>query len=429
MTWISLIVCLVLFTAVSARAQSLDDLYLDLAVPDFPGMGVLKLNAARVSRPGPIKELAVSLLSVVDEGRTVSPGVALAWAPKETFPGESLDEYRTGLLRRIVFSLATVKSGRSTVLGAGGRAILYDRSRPTDDAAFLGAVEDALGSALIDDARAVLLRARMRNDVERFVVDVVRLLRPAAAPGDRDVERLRDVWTLPPQAPPAAELNSELKQAQFLTIFGAIARELGQAAPALPEPLAAELARTSTDFVLLAFQLADDQPALIRTIRQRIERQKWNAASLYVDVAVSWMSTDSSWAAVRPRTAGILAAASFPVGRAAHGVVQVAHRQGLGGDEPRHRSLSMGARLLAGNQRSRLSIEGATERREHEETLSSEWSGRATLGTEFRVADGLWIEIALGSEFDAASGPTIISLANVKYTFRTKPRFVIPSRR
>jgi hypothetical protein len=418
-----LAVWLTLLTAGAAGAQSIDDYYLDFAVPDLPGLGVVGLTPSKVSRPGPVKELAVSLLSLADDVRTIRPGVAIAWAPKQTFPGQSLDDYRAGVLRRIVVSAATVKSSRRTFIGVGGRFVVLDRTRAVDDAEFIQAVEDAIDRVAMDDVEAVVRRNRLRNDVEGFVVAVTRLVKPGVGPGDADVERLRDVWTLPAEASSAATVTPDFKRAQFLSVFAAVSRARNRDVPPLPSALADELERWATEFVVLAFQIADDRPGLIRTIRERIEKEKWNAATFYVDGGLSWMSADSTWKQLRIGAGGLMVAIGFPLGRAAQGIVQSQYRHVV--DEPS--SVSIGARLLVGNSRSRLSIEGVGERQAA--AVGDRWHGRATAGTEFRVADGLWLEVAAGADFNGPGGQSgVISLANVKYTFRTKPRFVVPAR-
>jgi hypothetical protein len=429
-TALALCLGLLLASAGSARAQTIDDYYLDFAIPDLPGVGILGLSPSKIARPGPIKELAVSLLSLADDAHTITPGVALAWAPKQTFPGRSLDEYRRGQLRKVVLSFATVKNSRRTLLGVGGRFIVFDRSRAVDDRAFIEAVEGALDQVAMDDVQAVLLRNRLRNDVEPFVVEVARLVKPAVGPGDAEVERLRDVWTLPAQPPAPGALSAELKSAQFRRVFAAVARAQGRSNAALPAELESELERRAADFVVLAFQLADDRPGVIRTIRERVEKQKWNAASLFVDAGLSWAAPDSTWESLRGHSVGMMAAGSFPIGASGQGIVQVQYRSGLDPEEPERSSGSIGGRLLIGNSRNRLSLEGIVDRVDDKGARANSWRGRLTAGTELRIADGFWLEVAAGSEFHGPEGKSaVVSLANLKYTFRTKPRFVIPSSR
>jgi hypothetical protein len=428
MTRVLLVLCLTLLPggAPAASAQSIDDYYLDFAVPDLPGLGVLGLSPNRVTRPGPVKELAVSLLSVAEDVSTITPGVAVAWAPKQTFPGQSLAEYRRGVLRKVVLSAASVRSRQRTVLGVGGRFVFFDRTRAVDDAEFIQAVEAAIDRVAMDDVEATVRRNRLRTDVEAFVVAAARLVKPDASPGDSDVERLRDVWTLPSQVSAAAGITTDLKRAQFLRALSAVSRARNRPLPALPPALARELDRWSTEFLTAAFEMADDRPGVIRTIRNRVEREKWNAAAWYLDAALSWASVDSTWARLRARSAGAMTAVGFPAGRAAQAIVQAQYRQALDDSDVERSASSLGMRLLIGNSRNRLSVEALAERRDARSAAAA-WVRRVTVGTELRVADGLWLEAAAGADASGPEGSTLVTLAGVKYTFRTRQRFVIPS--
>jgi hypothetical protein len=126
----------------------------------------------------------------------------------------------------------------------------------------------------------------------------------------------------------------------------------------------------------------------------------------------------------------MMAAGSFPIGASGQGIVQVQYRSGLDPEEPERSSGSIGGRLLIGNSRNRLSLEGIVDRVDDKGARANSWRGRLTAGTELRIADGFWLEVAAGSEFHGPEGKSaVVSLANLKYTFRTKPRFVIPSSR
>jgi hypothetical protein len=270
-------------------------------------------------------------------------------------------------------------------------------------------------------------RNRLRTDVEAFVVAAARLVKPDASPGDSDVERLRDVWTLPSQASAAAGITTDLKRAQFLRALSAVSRARNRPLPALPPALARELDRWATEFMTAAFEIADDRPGVIRTIRNRVEQEKWNAAAWYMDAALSWASVDSSWARLRARSAGAMTAVGFPAGRAAQAIVQAQYRHALDDSDLERSASSVGVRLLIGNSRNRLSVEALAERREARSAAAS-WVRRVTVGTELRVADGLWLEAAAGANASGPEGSTLVTLAGVKYTFRTRQRFVIPSR-
>jgi hypothetical protein len=50
-------------------------------------------------------------------------------------------------------------------------------------------------------------------------------------------------------------------------------------------------------------------------------------------------------------------------------------------------------------------------------------TSRYTVGTEFRVFQGFWVELAFGAEKIPAGNTSMISLANLKYAFKSSPRF------
>jgi hypothetical protein len=108
-------------------------------------------------------------------------------------------------------------------------------------------------------------------------------------------------------------------------------------------------------------------------------------------------------------------------------VIQSQGRRGLGSLQTERWFYSGGGRLLLGSGTKRVSAEGLVAKASDTDVTKNGVSKRITLGTEFRITDGFWLEVAFGSQWTPAStgqpGGKLLSLANLKYAFNSKPRF------
>ncbi len=91
------------------NTADLRDFYMDFSVTEVTAFSMLNTEPNSVVRPGTIKEFAGSLGSYVTKDGTIKPGLALEWAPIRTFC-RKIDYSNKALpqLRNLTFSAATI---------------------------------------------------------------------------------------------------------------------------------------------------------------------------------------------------------------------------------------------------------------------------------------------------------------------------------
>lgn len=114
---------------------NIDDFYIDFSVPDIGAFTLLNIKPDNITTPGNTKEFAASLLNVVSGGSSISPGIAIDWAPIQTFckttnPNEYKQNY---LLRNLQLTLGTVYDSSGTRASVGFKWTFIDHTDPLLD--------------------------------------------------------------------------------------------------------------------------------------------------------------------------------------------------------------------------------------------------------------------------------------------------------
>jgi hypothetical protein len=115
---------------------------------------------------------------------------------------------------------------------------------------------------------------------------------------------------------------------------------------------------------------------------------------------------------------------AVPTGTHGQLIAQLQGRKGLGSDPSEASYVGGGARWIVGTSTKRFSSEAFVAQADDKDEKQDGRSYPFTVGAEFRLTKGFWIEAAFGSEHTpASSGQHLLSLANLKYAFRNEPRF------
>ena len=425
----ALLLVLAIALAPPAFAQTqtetkIDDLYVDFSVPDVPALALFGLNPNKVARPGDLKELSVSVLPLAAGAEQIGSGVAISWAPVYTF-ARSVSGYKSGVARRLEFSVATSKDAKSDAitLGTGARVILLDRSDPLLNDAFNTAIlkilERSLKGPEARDAFWNTQASPVLNDI------VARMTREPVAQAELKDGFLDswDIMSVPPGTTPAL---------QFLRFQRVINRAADPDKNITPVDLSSDpTLKARVEQLAQAFVEAEKPPAATSKAALVAEREKfmeahWNAPVVSVDVGELSRSSSGTWGDLAAQQLGTAFLATLPAGKSGEIVIQVQARKGLGDAPEEERFYSGGGRLLLGNATKRFSVEGLVSDARTLDPTTNGTTKRLTLGTEFRVSKGFWLEVAVGNVWnpgDAGHGADLLSLASLKYAFKTKTRF------
>jgi hypothetical protein len=398
------------------KPRTLDDYYIDFAVPDFPALTLLGFTPNKISRPGTLKELSVSFLTLANDVSTISPGLAVAWAPIQTFRPRSVDDYKKDFLRRLALSFATAKQSSGTDVGMGVRLMWMDHADPVFSSEF-DKILNSVDNIVVNNTIA---RQAFFTSVEPFINDLISSRTKDPNVKDQMLASLLDPdWNIEaPPNPPTVESQTVRVHQHFDTLAkqqglkGLDAAEVGAVRLLAGRYLEASFARPPVRLNVLV------------EAKKQYREQHWNAAAAQMDFGYAASSGDSTWSQLKSKSLGGLVSGTVPLGPSGQLVGQVHVRGRVGTQSGERRFVSAGGRVLFGSSTKRLSAEALLASTLTTAASSSERTSRVTVGTELRLTEGLWLEVALGSESRiGANGSSMLSVAGVKYAFRQEPRF------
>ena len=124
-----LLICLFAVAVQAQEQKAASALYTDLPIPDMSSFSLLHVNPYKIARPAGAKEFAADVLCIAKSDVTNAvPGIALEWAPYQTFDRNRISgdknqvftSYRQSLvLRNLQLSFAGVQDSFASRLSAG----------------------------------------------------------------------------------------------------------------------------------------------------------------------------------------------------------------------------------------------------------------------------------------------------------------------
>jgi hypothetical protein len=411
--------------AFEARAQeepkvTLENLYVDLAVPDLPALSLFGLNPSKVSRPGTLKELSVSVFPLAGAEAAIGPGVAVAWAPVYTF-ANSIDDYRKPVLRRLAFSLVTSKEGKTDAVNAGFgvRVMLHDGADPIMSPDYERGVLTILASG---DVSTRVSQAFQQNQAR----PLLQKLAARMAGGNETVQfqiiaDLLTPWDIRGPAPTPFTVGAKVEN--FSKAVIATADRLKLSRPDLAD-FAGEIGQLAAAYLTQVVTTASTLRTQLAKHDQEFRESHWNAPVVSADAGVVAQSPTGKWGDLADPSVGGLFSAAFPAGRHGQIVLQAHGQKRTGAESSDTSNIASGARYLVGTSTKRFSAEFFMDKVESTDAEKHGTSRRFTVGAEFRLGQGFWVEAAFGSDRrPGESGWHLLSLANFKYAFKSAARF------
>jgi hypothetical protein len=365
---------------ISQELTKLKAAMVDLSVPDSPAFTVLGLTPEEVARPTTARKLATSLLNGVDRNGVLQTGVAIDTVPYLALAGQlvTLDDYRKRsnyalrFLARTQVSVGTAKASdvndKAMRIGLGVRMTLFDRGDPRTDAV----LDECF------DGRPKLPEA------PSFVTP---------PPPDRPEEI--EEWT----------------------------RDVERGRNALQEfqaQIASYVTRVNT---------------AVATCREAARKRNWNASKMIVAVAPTWTSQTGSGDDLARSGSGVWTTLAYGfeqvpgLQRNAQLLVHARWRDDepvLTAKDPKvfdlRDSRLLGLQLRAGTASTTIAAEGINER-VTPPSGGATTDRRYSVGFEHRVADNLWLGLAMGSGKSSATAQKkgAFVLSSLKWGFAEGP--------
>ncbi|NNF58000.1 MAG: hypothetical protein HKN04_07135 [Rhodothermaceae bacterium] len=398
--------------------DSLDHYFIDFSVPDLAAFTLLGLEGSQVSRPGNVRELAFALSNAIGEEGAAAQGVGVEVAlPRILAQPRTLREYR-GLRDRFTLSFATLREQDTTRFGVGFRWVPVDTGDPYEATGLHADLRRYVREALDTGVNAEE-RARFQNDlVDRlrpagFPRDAIRGIRARLDPQPDSLRRLPEAFT-------AADARQRLTP--LLNSLGIIATDVQEAA-----------LREVTERYALLVRLAKSADVWatleehVVALKDSFRAATWNAFSLQFAAGATVRAVTVE--DIRVDAISAFSGLTLPLTRRSQLVVHGQVHLPFDDDDPLTAyddglRASIGGRLLVGSATQRFSLEalyGTNDPR-----LEGDSHTRFTVGGEFRVSEGVYLELATGLD-DAKSSPAqFLTLGSLKYALRQDRRFASP---
>jgi hypothetical protein len=421
----------------------IDDFYIDYAVPDVSALGMLDIKNDEIVRPGNMKEFAAALSNFVDRDGSLKPALALEWSFIRTFNKNARVKWDSPLQwRNLALSLATTEQDSLGLrLGAGLKFSPLDRSDPLGDQAFYRKI-------------ATLASAYYNRDDEqkREAFDFTLPSRLAFPPNPQMTPEQRNVMkifidVLDTREDFLKELRKKIDKGEIDELDSFLNDTLSKRLTddhvdkLVRENVRLEIVSSYVEIVLDTY--SENYLSFEDYIHQTIVKQKaiykkqhWNAWA--VGISAGWVghSLTSSYDNIKGEKFSFFAGTSFPTfdnndkKRKGQAIVQLKYNINVAGDSIDYSGFSAGLRHLYGTSDNRLSVElfysdSGTRLLQTQEDVPVSYF-RYTLGAEFKVMDGSWIELAFGGQkfYEGENGKNkIISEFGFKHAIRSKPRY------
>lgn len=440
--------------APEARAQtdtsktSVDDLYIDFPIPDITAFSLLGVNPSNIARPASVKEFSAALLNAAGLTGSITSGVAVEWAPFQTIgklSSGSVEAYRNEYgLRSLQITLATARAGTATRAAVGLKWTPVDLASSAHDERLERAVLAEFRSFSQSSSPAVRRSAMSRK---------LDLTARSLGLNDTQTDAVSDAFF----APNAGARRDSALRARVKAVLAAPASGLTQQQAATIELLAEELIALEAGNEAAIAGLGQR----IGTIKESYLDSSWNKTALQIAGGITALAPNSTWQELSADRFAGYAGASLAIGDWGQVLAQV----GAGGsmqtapvfrqdssasirdsasvvaNSPFERtSWSLGGRVVLGGANVHGTLEAAYSSSSFEASLldtaanttraftSNANSIRLTIGVEVKLADGAWLELAVGSDSrnNPAGRPVILALGNIKYAFAKEPRYAIP---
>lgn len=428
---------------------TIDDLYIDFAIPDLGAFTLLGITPATVSRPGNVKEFAADVLGVASTGGQITPGIAIEWAPYQTVASlrkgpmdkNQLETYRNShLLRGLQLSYGTVQDTAGAKMALGLKWTVLDESDPLLDTNLINKI-DQFHKRVQGTSP---LRPRMKTDFTNKVRTWFSEVDTKLGLNDGDTKTELDGFFQFPasgkdsdEAPPILPLPYQVLKRDMEKKMATLSGDRFKAEPELN----ADLSDLITEYLALLhaeLEFRNQQlPTMINKLEKDLDdyrKKNWNHFAIALGAGHIWESEDYSWRGLEGNKLSAYGQAAIPLlhsKKKTDRMIQLQlllnaqfsqfYRADSGGVG---QELSGGGRLLLGHNDFRISTEARYTQNFIQDGDATN-NLRMTGGVEMRLSDGIWLELVLGtdSSLGELKDQQFLSLAGFKYALVKKRRF------
>lgn len=397
---------------------TIDDLYLDFSTPTIAAHTILGVDDEKVSKPATVEALSVELLGLVG-GKDVNPGIAFEVTPAKLFNNkDSLfidpEDIKQKLSRNMAFSLATTGDSTGTNLAIGYKCLLVDKTDILYDSTLRKELLLLTNPAMwTDSIQAIVTKCKkfyiatlkekhddafINSTLYEIITYDESFLDKQLSDDKVYLERIKKVYE---------EHKVTLSKANIETLEALISEYLEC------HSRAAEIRKLNNE--------------KIRNKIKSYQKGLWNQLIFQLGLGYSTKFLNSKWKDSDNHKLSGFINASGPYGSKSKNSqwVLLGQFSGYPQDSVEYKVTGkIGYKNLLGNDKIRFSAEIMYEFGRKDTAQKHLHEIPFLLGGEFKIRDGAWFELAMGTEnLKKKKEQKFRSIFNFKYALRKKRRF------
>jgi hypothetical protein len=455
------ILFIILFCTITigAWAQSdtleIKDFYLDFATPEISAFSIMDIEPSAISKPGNIKEFALGITNFVNSKGDLKAGLAVEWAPLMTFDKKTGNwinksgKQNKFEWKNITTSFATTNDSTNVKLSGALRFSPIDRTNPLNNKEWIDSISNYFYSVINQrDIQNQKLDKAKQNFTKRVIDTLIHIGVPM---------NLLDELSKPIDAAKTYRLNS--LKAKYDTSGVLYDRNI------ISEDVFNDL-KMSFDDNNLSGLFSQNQEKLkslclyftdifyqhhsgssfqtefnlhILKMKEDFKKKNWNKWALQLSGGGLFNSEKATLNDLKGKYYALAFSTGFPLiqknwfkGTSFNSFLrnhsqilfQLKSVQYFTPDSITNNSLFFGTRVLLGNYDKRFSFEIAYIGFSNELTDIDSKGIRYSIGTEIKIMDNYWLELAVGGQnFKDETGLNILPTFAFRHAFGNENRY------
>jgi len=436
----AMLVCMYpLFAQNPTDTLTIDDFYVDYSIPDLTALGLLGIQNDEIVRPGNMKEFALAISNFVDTDGSLKPALAMEWSFMRTLSKGQMNWNRAFQPRNLAISMATTnQDSLGTRMGIGLKWVPFDKSEPIADESFMNLMAQ-LGQAYFqtdavqdednynDELLAIFNWNNQGMTTDERQVYFIMLETLSYQTLDANCKAMKKGVLTVTDTTFLNTIEEKLERANLSNII--TPDQLNEAVKLYKDYLLNYCANGRQSFESYI-------SAILQREKERYKKEHWNAFAW--EVSAGWVghSVSANYDDFEIERLSVFTGVSLPFLSKNKGkykgqlIGQLKYDVNSSSDTLALDGYSAGMRALYGNSDNRISLDLFYADQDAElislmETRTTTYL-RYTIGTELKLTDGSWLEIAFGGQkFYEGESEANRVLANfgLKHTIRPKKRF------
>jgi hypothetical protein len=440
-----------------AQSDTLEikDFYLDFATPEISAFSIMDIEPSAISKPGNIKEFALGITNFVNSKGDLRTGLAVEWAPLMTFDKKTGNwinksgKHNKFEWKNITTSFATTNDSTNVKLSGALRFSPIDRTNPLNNKEWIDSISNYFYSVInqrdiqnqkLDNAKKNFSKRVIDTLINIGVPDKLlgKLSKPIDAANSYRLNSLKAKYdtsgVLYDRYIISQDVYNDLKKSfddnNLLSLFNQNQEKLKSLCQYFTDIFYQHHSGPpfQTEFNLHILKMKEDY-----------KKKNWNKWALQISGGGLFNSEKATLSDLKRNFYAFAFTTGFPLihenwfkGTSFNSFMrnhsqilfQIKNVQYFTPDSINNNSLFIGTRFLLGNYDKRFSFEIAYIDFSNKLTDINSSGIRYSIGTEIKIMDNYWLELAVGGQnFIDKTGVNILPSFAFRHAFGNENRY------